>query len=74
MLMNIHISTREREVLQLIAFEFTAKEIAHKLYISPHTVDSHRKNLLEKLKVKNTAGMVRVAFEKGIFPLQTVTA
>ena len=70
--MDIRISSREKEILRLIAFEFTAKEIAHKLYISPHTVDSHRKNLLEKLKVKNTAGMVRVAYEKGIFPLHSV--
>lgn len=65
--MTSSISPREKEVLQLIAHEYTAKEIASMLYISTHTVDSHRKNLFEKLEVKNTAGMVRVAFEIGIF-------
>ena len=69
--MKIDISSREKEVLRLIAYEFTAKEIAKELFISPHTVDSHRKNLFQKLQVKNTAGMVRVAFERGIMPLMS---
>ena len=67
--MTMVLSSREMEVLNLIAYEFTAKEIASKLFISTHTVVSHRKNLKEKLEVKNTAGMIRVAFEKGIFQL-----
>ncbi len=54
---------RETEVLRLLAFEFTTKEIAHKLMISKHTADSHRKNLLIKMGVKNTAGLIRRAFE-----------
>jgi len=61
-----NISNREKEVLHLIADEYTAKEIARLLFISPHTVNDHRKNLLSKLEVKNTAGMMRVAFERGI--------
>ncbi len=60
------ITTREKEVLHLIAYEHTAREIAAKLYISPHTVISNRKNLLRKLNVKNVAGMVRVGFEQGV--------
>ncbi len=60
------ISPREKEVLFLIAYENTAKEIAAKLYISNHTAVSHRKNLLEKLKVSNTAGLVRRGFELGL--------
>lgn len=60
------VSPREKEVLELIAHEHTAHEIASKLFISPHTVFSHRKNLLEKLGVRNTAGMIRVAFETGL--------
>jgi DNA-binding CsgD family transcriptional regulator len=60
------ISSRELEVLHLIAHEFSTKEIAAKLYISTHTVISHRKNLMMKLDVKNTAGLVRVGFERGI--------
>jgi DNA-binding CsgD family transcriptional regulator len=64
------ISQREQQVLELIAFEKTSKEIASDLYISDHTVLSHRKNLLEKLDVKNTAGLVRRAFELGLLHLR----
>ncbi len=66
------ISKREKEVLQLVAFEHSTKEIARSLLISEHTVISHRKNLLLKMDVKNTAGLVRRAFELGF--LQTVSA
>jgi len=58
------ITPREREVLYLIAYEHTAKEIANKLYVSYETVNSHRKNIMHKLGVKNTAGMVRVAVQQ----------
>lgn len=58
------ITSREREVLTLIAYEHTAKEIANMLYVSYETVNSHRKNIIQKLGVKNTAGMVRVAVER----------
>ncbi len=60
------ISQREHEVLQLIAYENTAREIAAMLYISNHTVISHRKHLMEKLQAKNTAGLVRRGFELGL--------
>jgi len=59
------ISKREREILHLISFENTSKEIAQKLCISVHTALSHRKNLMWKLEVKNTAGLVRKGFEQG---------
>lgn len=59
------ISKREIEVLELIAFECTSKEIAEKLYISTNTVNTHKKNLRIKLDVKNIAGMVRKGFELG---------
>jgi len=68
--MIYNISAREREVLQLIAYENTSHEIASKLYISSHTANSHRKNLMEKLDVKNTAGLVRRGFELGFLHLQ----
>lgn len=64
--MSLHITTREREVLHLIAHEKTSKEIANQLFICPETVNSHRRNIMSKLKVKNTAGMVRVGMEKGL--------
>lgn len=60
-----NLSDREVEVLKLIAQEFTNKEIAEKLFISPRTVDSHRRNLMEKLCCKNTAGLVKYAVIKG---------
>ncbi len=59
------ISKRETEILKLVAFEYNTKEIAQQLYISAHTVISHRKNLLLKMEVKNTAGLIRRGFELG---------
>ena len=60
------LSSRETEVLHLISEEHTMNEIAQKLYISQHTVISHRKNLMTKLEARNTAGIIRRAFENGI--------
>lgn len=57
------LSRREKEVLELIAEGYTNPEIAEKLFISTFTVDSHRKNLIAKLNVKNTAMLVRFAVE-----------
>jgi len=59
--LQFNLTSRELEVLELIGKEFTTPEIAEKLCISQHTVISHRKNLLQKLNVKNTAGLVRFA-------------
>ena len=59
------ISARERQVLHLTAHEYTIHMIADELFISHHTVISHRKNLLSKLGVKNVAGLVRKGFELG---------
>jgi DNA-binding NarL/FixJ family response regulator len=55
---------REQEVLQLIVEEFTTYEIAQKLYICKCTVETHRNNLILKLGVKNTAGLVREAIQR----------
>lgn len=63
------VSTREIEVLEMVSLEHTTKEIADALYISTHTVITHRKNLMMKLDVKNTAGLVRKAFEYGLLML-----
>jgi len=60
---------RELEVLNLIAYEHTTKEIASKLFITPDTVNSHRKNLISKLQVRNTAGLIRTSIERGILPI-----
>jgi len=53
------LTSRELEVLEFISNEFTNKEIADQLYISPRTVETHRRNLIHKLKVKNTVGLVK---------------
>ena len=60
------LTAREKEILHLIIQEFTTEEMATKLFLSTKTVESHRSNLIQKLGVKNTAGLVRVAFEKGL--------
>lgn len=61
----IELSSREKEILILIAQEFTAAEIAEKTFISLNTVNTHRRNLLSKLNAKNTAGLVKFAIENG---------
>lgn len=58
-----NLTAREIEVLRLIAQEYSNHEIADKLFISVRTVDTHRRNILEKLQAKNTAGMVKYAIE-----------
>lgn len=60
---QISLSTREKEVLELISRGNTAKEIAKKLFLSPHTVISHKRRILDKLNVNTTAGLIRKAFE-----------
>ena len=64
---NKVITQREKDVLFLIAKEYSTQEIAQILYLSPHTVISHRKSILRKLSVRNTAGMIYRAFQEGLF-------
>lgn len=52
------LTQREKEVMQLVSQGFSSKEIASKLFISRHTVESHRKHILRKLRVKNAPAMV----------------
>ena len=60
------LTPREEEILTLIAREKTNPEIAKELYISVNTVITHRRNILAKLEVKNTAGLVRYAAQNGL--------
>lgn len=62
----VELTEREIEVLKLIVQEFTTAEIAEKLFISPHTVETHRKNLISKLNVRNIAGLVKYAMQNGL--------
>ncbi|MEO1654043.1 MAG: response regulator transcription factor [Bacteroidota bacterium] len=59
------LSKREIEILQFIAQELTTAEIAEKIHLSPLTVEKHRKNILLKAGVRNTAGLIRQAMKKG---------
>jgi DNA-binding NarL/FixJ family response regulator len=60
------LSDRERQVLQLVAEGKTNKEIASLLGISVNTAESHRTNLMEKLDIHDTAGLVRYALRNGV--------
>jgi len=51
------LTERETEVLKLIAQEYSTKEIAGQLFISVNTIETHRKNLIKKLRVKNVVGL-----------------
>lgn len=58
------LTKREKQILQLIAEEYTTAEMAEKLFLSPNTIETHRKNLFLKFDVKNVAGLIRKAMER----------
>jgi len=60
------LTRREKEILQLIAGEYTSQEIAQKLSLSQRTVDNHRFSLLQKLHAKNSIGLVKSALQLGL--------
>ncbi len=64
------VTQRETEVLELICASFTTAEIAEQLHISARTVEGHRKNLLAKLAVRNTAGLVVAAVRHRLVDLE----
>lgn len=63
---TIELTEREIEVIRLITSEFSSKEIAEKLCISPRTVDTHRQNIMEKIGVRSVVGIIKYAFEHRI--------
>ncbi len=65
----VNISAREQEVLQLICQQYTAEEIAEKLFLSVKTVNGHRNNLLVKTGSRNVAGLVMYAVRNDIVKL-----
>ncbi|MCB0430457.1 MAG: response regulator transcription factor [Flavobacteriales bacterium] len=62
----VNLSERELEIIRMVAASLTNKEIADKLFISPHTVTTHRKNIMSKLGLSNTAGLVMFAVKNNI--------
>ena len=61
---KITLTSREIDVITLIAKEYTTQEIADKLCLSKHTIESYRKNLISKLGVRNLAGLTKYAIKK----------
>jgi len=57
-LLKSGISNRERDVIRLLVLDYSSKEISEKLNISSHTVDTHRRNILKKLKISSTGELV----------------
>lgn len=57
---------REIEIISLIALEYSGKEISDQLFISTNTVETHRKNIMKKLQVKNTIGLVKFALKNNL--------
>lgn len=60
------LTDRELEILKLISQEYSGKEISEELFISSNTVETHRKNLIKKLNVKNTIGLVKYAIKNNL--------
>jgi DNA-binding NarL/FixJ family response regulator len=61
-----HLTKREVEIIRLVCQEMSSKEIGDKLFISELTVTTHRRNILSKLELKNTPGLINFAKENGI--------
>lgn len=62
---DVNLSSRESEVLYYVSKEFSNQEIAERMEISLRTVETHKRNLIKKLRVKNVVGLVRYAMENG---------
>jgi DNA-binding NarL/FixJ family response regulator len=62
---------REREVLQFVAEGLTTQAIAHRLHLSPKTVDMHRSHIIRKLGIRSVAGLTRYAIREGLVPLES---
>ena len=60
------LSSRETEIVRLIAREFSNKEISRALYITVGTVETHRRNIFQKMGTKNMAGLIHRAYQCGI--------
>ena len=60
------LTRREKEILAEAAKGLTTNQMAEKLFISPHTVESHRKNLIEKFQTSNLSSAIKLAIEYGL--------
>ena len=69
---NGELTVREKEVIKLISLGLANKEIAEKLFISIHTVISHRKNITEKLGIKSISGLTVYAIMNNLLDIQDI--
>lgn len=63
------VSKRELEVIHCLSQGMKAHEIAKHLYLSPHTINDHRRNIMEKLQAKNTANLITISFYQGLLKI-----
>ncbi len=63
---TVKLTQRELQVLKLLAQEYTAPEIAEKLFISTETVETHKKNMIKKLGLKNSYSLIKYAIQNGL--------
>lgn len=63
---NSLLTKREKEILIHVSQELTSRQIAEKLHISKHTVETHKRRIMRKLEVNNTAGLIKVAIESNL--------
>ncbi|MCC9016290.1 response regulator [Flavobacterium lipolyticum] len=63
---NPILSAREIEIITLIALEYSGKEIGEQLFISTNTVETHRKNIMKKLQIKGSIGLVKYALKNNL--------
>ncbi len=63
---GVDVTNRELEIIQLIAEGYSNKQIADKLFLSMHTITTHRKNIMNKLGIANTAGLVLYAVRENL--------
>jgi len=59
------LTKREIQIVKLVLEQYTTQEIAERLFLSTDTVETHRRNMMHKLDVRNTAGLVKYAMERG---------
>jgi DNA-binding NarL/FixJ family response regulator len=62
------LSPREIEILRLVAQDLTSAQISRHLFLSVHTIETHRKNIIRKTGVKSTIGLLNYAREQGLLP------
>jgi DNA-binding NarL/FixJ family response regulator len=65
------LTSREREILQLIAEGLSAKEIAAHVFLSIKTIETHRRNIMQKLNMRSTADLTKYAIREGLVSLDS---